>query len=250
MSESAHLHVGSACSSEALLVRASALAGRSVPPRDWHWAEWIPGRTVTLMTSDGGGGKTTLALQLAVATVAEERWLGRGPRTGSVIYLSAEDDLNELHRRLDEICVSLGLELGRLHDLYLWALADQDPVLAVEGEDGQVKVTARFAELEVKVRDIKPALIVLDSLADVFGGNENVRSQARQFVGRLRQLAMMAGGAVLVLSHPSLSGISSGSGTSGSTAWSNSVRSRIYLSRPEGEPSRPTSSARRPQAKP
>jgi hypothetical protein len=34
---------------------------------------------------------------------------------------------------------------------------------------------------------------------------------------------------VILLAHPSLSGISSGSGLSGSTAWHNSVRSRMYL---------------------
>jgi RecA-family ATPase len=34
-----------------------------------------------------------------------------------------------------------------------------------------------------------------------------------------------------LLSHPSLEGLRSGSGTSGSTAWNNSVRSRLYLER-------------------
>ncbi|MDP2738294.1 MAG: ATPase, partial [Pseudorhodobacter sp.] len=37
--------------------------------------------------------------------------------------------------------------------------------------------------------------------------------------------------AVMMLAHPSLSGLNSGSGTSGSTGWNNSVRSRLYLSR-------------------
>ena len=36
---------------------------------------------------------------------------------------------------------------------------------------------------------------------------------------------------MVLLGHPSLSGLNSGSGTSGSTAWNNSVRSRLYLSR-------------------
>jgi RecA-family ATPase len=34
---------------------------------------------------------------------------------------------------------------------------------------------------------------------------------------------------VLVLSHPSLTGINSGTGLSGSTGWHNSVRARMYL---------------------
>ncbi len=36
---------------------------------------------------------------------------------------------------------------------------------------------------------------------------------------------------MLLLAHPSLSGMASGSGTSGSTGWNNSVRSRLYLER-------------------
>ena len=40
---------------------------------------------------------------------------------------------------------------------------------------------------------------------------------------------MVAGGSVTVLSHPSLAGISSGSGISGSTAWHGAFRFRQYL---------------------
>jgi RecA-family ATPase len=68
-------------------------------------------------------------------------------------------------------------------------------------------------------------------LADVYPANENDRTKVRQFVGILRRLAIKRDCAVLVLGHPSLTGLHSGTGTSGSTAWNNSVRSRLYLSR-------------------
>jgi len=220
-------------SARSLLLCATSLAGRSPPARVWHWPDWIPGRTVTLLTSDGGGGKTTLALQLAAATVTETAWLGQTPRLGPVLYLSAEDDLDELHRRLDEVCVGLGIGLDALDGLHLWPLADQDAVMAVEGRDGSIVTTERWDELLAMVKEIRPALVILDSLADVFGGNENIRAQVRQFVALLRRIAMMTGGAVLVLAHPSLAGMSTGSGSSGSTAWNNSVRSRIYLTHPD-----------------
>jgi RecA-family ATPase len=71
--------------------------------------------------------------------------------------------------------------------------------------------------------------VVLDTLADIFAGNENARAEARQFIGLLRGLAIDHDLTVLLLAHPSLSGMATGSGTSGSTAWSNSVRSRLYL---------------------
>ena len=47
-------------------------------------------------------------------------------------------------------------------------------------------------------------------------GNEIDRSQVYAFASHMQALAMAAGGSVTVLSHPSLSGIASGSGISGS----------------------------------
>jgi RecA-family ATPase len=74
---------------------------------------------------------------------------------------------------------------------------------------------------------------VIESAADVFAGNENDWSQVRQFVGLLRRLAITSGAAVLLISHPSLSGMSTGTGTSGLTGWNNSVRSRLYFTSPK-----------------
>jgi RecA-family ATPase len=54
---------------------------------------------------------------------------------------------------------------------------------------------------------------------------------AFQFIGLLRGLALRHGTTVLLLAHPSLAGMASGTGSSGSTAWNNSVRSRLYLRR-------------------
>jgi RecA-family ATPase len=45
----------------------------------------------------------------------------------------------------------------------------------------------------------------------------------------LRKLAMQANAYIIINSHPSLTGINSGSGLSGSTGWHNSVRARAYL---------------------
>jgi RecA-family ATPase len=78
-------------------------------------------------------------------------------------------------------------------------------------------------------------LIALDTAADMFGGNENDRSQVRQFIGLLRRLAIAGNAAVLLASHPSLSGINSDSGLSGSTGWHNSVRSRLFFKASESD---------------
>jgi RecA-family ATPase len=217
------------------LQRASALAGLPVPARVWQVPDLMPAGAVTILAGDGGVGKSRLALQLGAATALERPWLGHTPRRGPAIYLSSEDDGAELHRRAYEAALFYDVGLDDLDDLHLWPLAEEDPALAVLGRNQALERTDLWAELEVVADEMRPALVVLDSLADVFAGEENSRAQARQFIAQLRSLAIRTQAAVLVLAHPSLSGLNSGSGASGSTAWSNSVRSRLYLTQPSGD---------------
>jgi RecA-family ATPase len=51
---------------------------------------------------------------------------------------------------------------------------------------GLVKPTPLFLRLMKAAIEIKPMLIDIDTSADAFAGNENNRSQVRQFVGMLR----------------------------------------------------------------
>jgi RecA-family ATPase len=214
---------------------AASLEGLPVPPRLWHVRDLVPARTVTLIGGDGGVGKSILALQLAFATATGLSWIGQAVRQGRALHLSAEDDRDELHRRVDQISTFYGMPLEKAPGLTLWSLADDDAVL-VTGSPGQtLQATSRWGELQRYIELDKPALVVLDSLADVYGANENERPQVRQFVRLLRGLAMPADTAVLLLGHPSLTGLSSGSGLSGSTHWNNSVRSRMFMAAPETE---------------
>ncbi|MFI5016060.1 MAG: AAA family ATPase [Hyphomicrobiales bacterium] len=208
---------------------ASTLAGTTAPRRLFHVDGLIPARTVTLLGGDGATGKSLLALQLASATALKSTWLGMAVAGGASLLLTAEDDRDEVHRRLEDVALHLGAGLDALHDLHIVSLAGEDALLAVSGARGNVLVpTQRFEALKATIARLKPALVVLDTLADLFGGEENHRTHARQFVGLLRGLTLQHETTVLLLAHPSLSGMSSGAGTSGSTAWSNSVRSRLY----------------------
>ena len=55
---------------------AADFAGLEIPPREWLAAERLPARDITLLTGDGGTGKSLLALQLAVARAIGSEWLG------------------------------------------------------------------------------------------------------------------------------------------------------------------------------
>ncbi|MCZ8133421.1 MAG: AAA family ATPase [Rhodobacteraceae bacterium] len=223
---------GDRTSTGPLFFPASDFAGVPVPPRAWLVPDLVPMGKVTLLGGDGGTGKSLLALQLAVAVAIGRTWIGRETRSGSALFLSAEDDRAELHRRLADVVASEAIDFGDLGNLHVSSLAGEDALLThIDRASGLIMPAPKYEEIDATMAATRPALVVLDTLADLFPGNENDRAQARQFIGLLSGLALRHGAAVVLLAHPSLSGLTSGRGTSGSTAWNNSVRSRLYLER-------------------
>jgi RecA-family ATPase len=200
-----------------------------VPPREWVVPDWIPARTVTLLFGDGGAGKTTLALQLAVARALARDWITTMPTPGRTLILSAEDDDREMHRRVDAIRTHYGASFAELKDMRLVDLVGENAVLGELARNGIISATKLFDAVVAEIAQFQPELVIIDALADAFAGDENNRTQARQFIARLKRPARDHGCAFLVLAHPSLSGLATGRGTSGSTGWSNSVRSRLYF---------------------
>jgi RecA-family ATPase len=213
----------------------TAWHGQPVPDREWCVLSRIPMRNVTLFSGEGAIGKSIVSLQLAVAHVLGRHWLGTMPEKGPVVAIACEDDASELHRRLSLILNHYEATFADLKDLHLLSLAGQDALLAAPDKNGLIKPTQLFDQLSVATCNIRPKLVILDNSADVFGGSENDRAQVRQFIGILRGLAIAADAGVLLTSHPSLTGITSGSGISGSTAWDASVRSRLYMKRVKTE---------------
>jgi RecA-family ATPase/5S rRNA maturation endonuclease (ribonuclease M5) len=212
--------------------KASDLADTLPPPRQWLIEGLIPDNQVTMLGGDGGVGKSLLALQLAVSTSTGTDWIGHRPKQGPVVYISAEDERDELHRRLADIVQSASLSLGALDQFHARSLAGEDALLAIaDSRTGTLQPTDLLTELDQFIEAHRPRLVVLDTLADLHSGQENDRATARQFIGILRGLALRHSCTVLLLAHPSLTGISSGSGLSGSTAWNNSVRSRLFFER-------------------
>lgn len=213
-------------------IRVSDLEGIPVPDRQWLVPEWIPMCTVTLFYGDGGTGKSLAGLQLCSAVALGRSWLGMPTIEGNALCISAEDDLDELHRRLAAIAQSEQLGLGEMHRFTIRSLAGEDALLAnLDTRSGTLASTELLGEIDQTMGEARPTVVLLDTLADFFPGDEIQRAQARQFIGLMRGLAIKHSAAVVLLAHPSLSGLNSGTGTSGSTGWNNSVRSRLYLER-------------------
>jgi RecA-family ATPase len=219
------------------VIDAAQFDGLAVLVRRWLCKDRVPMRNVSLLQGDGATGKTTIALQLAVrVAMGLSDWLGAViDEPGTVLFFTAEEEQSEIHFRLDQILQAYdGLAFkdlrGRLH---LRCDAGEDCVLAAPDRTGMLKETRVYERLVLTIAAIRPKLVVLESAADLFAGNESDRAQVRHFIRMLRKIAIDFDCAVLLLGHPSVAGMASGSGSSGSTGWSNSVRSRMYFTRDE-----------------
>ena len=218
-------------------VRVSSWHGLARPVR-----EWLDGRNlfrvgyVSILTGPGAVGKTLVALQAAVACTAVLPWLGAPIKAGPVIFYSAEEPLEEMHIRCDEICEAEGLHLDRLSDFHIIDLNKMiNAALIIQSDDRKavVALTDLFHRLDLTIGLLKPICVWLDNRSLLVTGDENNRNLAAFSMRHLQLLAEKHNCAIILLAHPSNAGVNDGTGASGSTAWFNMARSVVYMTKPK-----------------
>jgi RecA-family ATPase len=206
------------------------------PAVDWLASQRIPRGDVTTLHGDGGAGKTDLALQLASGCVRRAPyWLGHDVTGGPVVVVSGEEPEREVRRRIWLHAQRDGYLPESLTDLHLWFPDDAaGAVLAVPDRSGVMQPTPLFRSIEAAIRLVAPVLVIVDNVAATFAGNQNDRVNVRSYVNLFRTIARQPSApAVLLLDHPSLSGLTNGSGRGGNMDWRNAVRSALYLRTPD-----------------
>lgn len=213
------------------LISTGAWDGKPAGDRVWLLDEWIPVMRATLLTGDGGSGKSLLAQQLATCVALGLPFMGVKTRQQRSLYVTCEDDRTELHRRQEGICAALGVSMAELDGklFFLSRCGELDNSLLHFGSDGVIQPSRFYRSIEAVAESNAIMFLALDNIAHLFEGNENIRNHVAIFCNALEMMARSIGGTVLFLGHPAKSGAQ----FSGSTAWENQVRSRLYLSRPD-----------------
>lgn len=210
-------------------------AGIDPEPVKWLVRGCIPRGTVCLFSGDSGLGKSLMMQQLQTCAATGRDWLGYNVERVRSFGFYCEDPKTVLHWRQREICKSLGADEGDLEDMSIAARVGLDNILMdFNRRTDEGKATPVYDQLRSYVRDFGAELLIIDTAAHTFNGNENIRAHVTAFINILQEIASETEGAVVLCSHPSVSSMQSGSGYSGSTAWRATVRAHMYLKRPKG----------------
>lgn len=202
-------------------------AGIDPPERRWALQDWLPEGHPAYLTGGGGMGKSLLAQVMATCKALGMPFLGVPTEARPSLYLTCEDDLDELHRRQVAICRGLGVSLADLSGkLFLLSrFGEIDNAVAIFERDGTFGKTPTWERITQTVLDREIGFVVLDNVAHMFAGNENARTEVTTFASMLGALAKEMAGSVLLVGHPN----KNGDEYSGSTAWENAFRARLYL---------------------
>ena len=189
-------------------------------PRTWILDNLLPLGIVGLLAAGGGTGKSFLLLQLAICIVTGRPFLGLSVNDpGAVLLLCAEDEREELHRRLWRI-------VGHMRDGEAFTTSDEEYmrerlfIASRVGEDnllttiidGQAIRTDKVERIVLTAEQI-PALklVALDPVSRFRGGDENNNDHATRFVEAVESLRSRTGATVMMLHHMSKVGLREGS---------------------------------------
>jgi hypothetical protein len=203
--------------------------------REWSVREWVPKRTVTLLQGDGGLGKSTLLQQLQSSWATCLPWVGLPVEECASLGVYTEDEDQDIDLRQDIIDAAYGLDCVATGKQHMLAMAGEDSEMVVFDRAGDPTLTKFYRQICEAAMDYHVGALALDVAVDLYGGNEIMRRQVRAFMRAVVKLARMINGPIVMTGHVSQAGIQSDGGHSGSTDWSNAVRSRAYLSAQKDE---------------
>jgi len=204
-----------------------ALLDTEPPEREWIVRDRLPLDVVGLLAAAGGTGKSMAVLQLAVATCTGLGWLGMPiERTGSVLILSAEDDRDEIHRRLHTVVHHYRDAVDPFNGSGQWGahadlIRQRLHVLDRVGEDNRLtakidRETIRTGFADRVIQTVAgltgPVLIVLDPLSRFDGGEPNDNADGTRLIESAEHMRKATRATVLLPHHVSKASMGKDSG--------------------------------------
>ncbi len=196
---------------------------------------FIPAQAITLLDGVGGLGKSILAMQLGLCIATGNKFLDtyKPKTTSKVIYITAEETPYNFNDRLEKLINSLKLDHDLANENFLWlSTLEKNNYTTHNLLDTNHNTTDFYNDLERTIQIIKPKLMVLDSLINFYGLDENASKDAIEFMNRLKYLCSNYDMAILVIHHQTKENNNT---YRGSGVFREQARARITIKIPDNE---------------
>jgi hypothetical protein len=173
------------------------------PPVNWLVRGIFPLGACCLVASPPNVGKSFLSLDMAAKVAGhrgEQYAFGAAVAAhGRAVYVSAEDDEPEIHRRLWSLCA--GVMPERLHVLSLPDVGHFG-IIEADRQTKEYKATEAWRDLVAEIRDLSGVkLVLLDTLQALTTGDTNTVEATQPLMNEATALAAATGACVLLVHH-------------------------------------------------
>ena len=192
----------------------------TLPDPTWLIKDILPAGGLVGVYGEPGHGKTFVTMDMAMHVATGRPWLGHQTNHGLVLYVAAEGGTGIKKRAY-----------AWLHDKQVlprdakvaWLIE----AILMNGDPDDLDTL--FARLNDEIED-KPALIIVDTLARCFEGDENMQEDMGRFIAGVDRLRREFGSTVIVVHHTRLDA----GRERGSTAFRGAADTMIYIKKERG----------------
>ena len=190
-------------------------------PISWVVKHWIQEKALVMVHGPSGGGKTFVVLDWCLrASAGITEWAGHKVKPGSVVYLAGEGH-HGLRGR-----VAAWKHHNQVLRLNMW--------LSRDGCDLNTPSGYLRALENIRALDIKPRVIVVDTLHRFLSGDENSAQDAKTMLDACNALMQVFGCTVVLVHHTGVSEDSQGRAR-GSSAWRGALDIEISIVPAKGD---------------
>jgi hypothetical protein len=212
-----------------------------IEPRQWLLGNTFARRYVSTIVADGGTGKTALRMAQAIALATGRPITGEHVfRRCRVLYVSLEDDADEMRRRIKACCLHHKIASDELRDYLFVAAVANGPKLATMTKGGVI-ARGDLAKMLIEIIERRNIdLVVLDPFIKSHGCDENDNNAIDLVTGLLAELAIRFNLAIDAPHHVSKGMIDPGNANRGrgASAFKDAARLVYTLSRMSQEEAR------------
>lgn len=188
-----------------------------MPPPKWLIEPIMPVGGLVGLYGPPGTGKSFVAIDMALSVASGRPWQGKTTQRGPVLYISAEGGTGIGKR----VAAWLKTRVVQPGDANVFWLTESIPVY------GDSEALDRLMDRILNEVEEHPALVIIDTLARCFDGDENQQEDMGRFIQGVDRMRREFGATLLVVHHTRMDG----DRERGNTAFRGAADSMLVLSR-------------------